>query len=324
MSNLRNRKQPVAPVPTNVYLEQAALPPRGLASPQPLLVILDINGTLLYRCHRRLPPLFKKRPGLNNFLAELLDRYIVMIWSSSQQPTVDALLTGLFEDFPERRTKIIAEWGRTKLGLTPSQFSRKVKVYKKLETAWADKAIQAKYPIPQSTEELGADLFKRAFAQANEAADNQETFHSLPFRWDQSNTVLIDDSSYKASGQPYNIIEVPEFKKKSNSVEANVFPMLLQKLKELSTSDDVSRRIRFWNMSPDVADLEESCDEEIQGGVRVEEDSRKVHEDILTLATSSSSKIGKKHRKKKAKAARRAAALHDAQGGQRELVAPPT
>ncbi|KAN0073468.1 hypothetical protein V8E54_008688 [Elaphomyces granulatus] len=247
-----------------------------------------------------------------------------MIWSSSQQPTVDALIAGLFEDFPERRSKIIAEWGRTKLGLTPSQFNRKVKVYKNLETVWADRAIQAKYPIPQSTEELGADLFKRAFAQANEAADNRETFHSLPFRWNQSNTVLIDDSSYKASGQPYNIIEVPEFKKKSNSAEANIFPMLLQKLKELSTSDDVSRTIRFWNMeSPDIADLKESCDEEIQGGVRVEEDSRKVHADILTLATSSSSKNSKKNRKKKAKAARRAS-LHDAQGGQRELVAPPT
>jgi len=257
-----------------------------------------------------------------------------MIWSSSQPPTVDAILNCLFEDFPERRCKIIAEWGRAKLGLTPSQYNRKVKVYKQLETVWADKAIQAKYP--QSKEELGPELFKRAFEQAkNEAGDIQETSFSLPFKWDQSNTVLIDDSSYKASGQPHNIIEVPEFTKKSKSVEANVFPMLLQKLTELSRSDDVSRRIRSWKMglqaTPDISNLE-ACDEEIRDGVEDVANSREAHGDIQTLllGDASSLKPSKKCRKKKAKAARLASTLQGAQAGQREPVAvknshpPPT
>ena len=325
--NLRSRKQPVAPVPKKAYLEHAALLPRGLASPQPLLVILDINGTLLYRCHRRLPPSFVKRPGLSSFLAELLDRYMVMIWSSSQPPTVDAILKSLFQDFPERRCNIIAEWGRAKLGLTSSQYNRKVKVYKQLETVWADKTIQTKYP--QSKDELGPEMFKRAFLQEkhqNEAGDIQETSHSLPFMWDQSNTVLIDDSSYKASGQPYNIIEVPEFTEKSKSVEANVFPMLLQKLTELSRSDDVSRRIRSWKMgintNPGVSNLE-ACDKEIQDGIDDVANSGEVHGDIQTflLGTASSSNPSKKRRKKKAKAAGLASTLQSAQAGQREPVA---
>lgn len=35
--------------------------------------------------------------------------------------------------------------------------------------------------------------------------------HTRGMRWDQTNTLLLDDSPAKAKGQPWNHVEVPEF-----------------------------------------------------------------------------------------------------------------
>ncbi|OJJ43774.1 hypothetical protein ASPZODRAFT_135796 [Penicilliopsis zonata CBS 506.65] len=209
-----------APKPTKEYLAQSSLPPQPSASPQPLLVILDLNGTLIYRAHRRLPPVFVKRPGLDEFLDTLMQRYTVMIWSSSQPPTVQAICAQLFPG--EKRKALAAEWGRDKFGLTKSQYHGKIQVYKQLKTVWADPSIQARFPSDRS--HSGADR-----------------------RWDQSNTVLIDDSKLKAASEPLNILEVPEFTNLRGVDESGVFPNVLRKLEKLALSDDVSKTIQSWN-----------------------------------------------------------------------------
>lgn len=220
---------PKPPSPVKTYLEQSSLQPKVAASPQPLLVILDLNGTLIHRKHRRFPPVFARRVGLDNFLQSLVAKYKVMIWSSSQPNTVKAICDKLFPG--GKRKALVAEWGRDKFGLSSSQYRAKIQVYKTLETVWNNKEIQASYPSPPQQK-------RRKAAQ---------TGAQMKTRWDQSNTILIDDSKLKALSEPYNILEIPEFINQPGIDESKIFPKVMQLLEELAKHDDVSKVLHYWN-----------------------------------------------------------------------------
>lgn len=229
----RASKSPEAPEATSQYLTQASTPAKPSAPARPLLVILDLNGTLIYRKTRKFPPQFSKRVHLNQFLDTLMSKHKVMIWSSSQPKTVAAICDKLFSQ--TQRQQLVAEWGRDKLNLTTSQYKAKVQVYKTLETLWADPMIQATYPKADGDSGKGES------------------------RWDQSNTILIDDSKLKALSEPYNIIEIPEFVgiETSGLDGATIFPKVLDRLETLSLHDDVSKVLRGWSMSrQDVLELD--------------------------------------------------------------------
>lgn len=221
------------PVPTDEYMAQSSMPPKEIPSPQPLLVILDLNGTLIYRKHRRLPPQFAKRAGLDKFLKTLMVKYTVMIWSSSQPPTVDAVCQKLFPE--DQRKALVAEWGRDRFGLTRAQYKERIQVYKRLEIVWADEGIQATFPGHRRDEST-----KPPHVQVDGTSKQQ---------WDQSNTILIDDSKLKALSQPYNILEIPEFTNAPDVDESRVFPMVLEKLDALARHDDVSKLLRQWSLT---------------------------------------------------------------------------
>ncbi|KAJ9301383.1 hypothetical protein DTO271G3_1518 [Paecilomyces variotii] len=221
----------VAPVPTKEYIQQASKPPRRLVSGQPLLIILDLNGTLIYRRHRRLPPSFAKRHGVDAFLTSIFAKHKVMIWSSSQPVTVKAVCAQLFPS--EMRAALVAEWGRDKFGLTQSQYKEKIQVYKVLDKVWGDKSIQAQYP-------KGVPIIRKGNGSKPDTPI-QKT------RWDQSNTVLIDDSILKAAAQPYNILEVPEFTNDPAVDETHILDVVLQKLEILAQYEDVSQVFKHWN-----------------------------------------------------------------------------
>ncbi|GFF35867.1 NIF domain protein [Aspergillus lentulus] len=225
----RRSKTPEPPAPTKEYLTQSLLAPILNPNRQPLLVILDLNGTLIFRKHRRLPPSFAKRTGLDQFLDALLKNYKVMIWSSSQPETVNAVCEKLFPG--EKRKSLVAEWGRDKLNLSKSQYRSKVQVYKTLETVWSNQEIQASYP---SSHQSGRSKTKKKAARGNS-------------RWDQTNTVLIDDSKLKALSEPYNILEIPEFTNAPGIDESHIFPKVLECLDALAQHDDVSKLLQLWN-----------------------------------------------------------------------------
>ena len=60
------------PRPSAAYLAQSSKPTSKLAAPQPLLVILDLNGTLLRRSKRRRSKRIDPRPYVAQFLAEII------------------------------------------------------------------------------------------------------------------------------------------------------------------------------------------------------------------------------------------------------------
>lgn len=230
---------PMTPLPLKSYLEQAAKEPKDLHFMQPLLVILDLNGTLLYRRRKVFPPKFTRRPALNYFLERLTSRHEVMVWSSSRPETVDAICNEIFSTV--QKEKLVARWSRDHLDLNKEQFNSKVQVYKVLEKVWADKDIQAKFPTEK--DRSGKAAFN-AIRYTPGLDKETEMTGFLNKRWDQSNTVLIDDSTLKAAANPYNIIQVPEFTNVPNDNDNIVLKELLLKIRVLAKSNDVSRRLR--------------------------------------------------------------------------------
>ncbi|ERF69211.1 hypothetical protein EPUS_01168 [Endocarpon pusillum Z07020] len=218
---------PPAPTATDLYLAQARLPVIRCAAPKKLLVVLDLNGTLLVRPNRMKSREFNIRPGVHQFLDYLFDHHLVMIYSSARPENVEAMVDALVS---KKRAKALAAiWGRDKLGLTPEQYNEKVQVYKKLDKVWEDDRIQATCPGKQP--------------------------------WNQTNTVLVDDSHLKALSHPHNLIQVTEFTKKKldpqeRKREQEVVASVRAKLEELKWTLDVSRHILRWQtgqMEPPLA-----------------------------------------------------------------------
>ena len=89
------------------------------------------------------------------------------------------------------RSSLVTVWARDKFNLTNEQYNAKIQVYKDLDLVWQDPKIAASHPAA-----------------------------SMGKSWNQSNTVLIDDSKLKASAQPFNILEVPEFTGKETPEES--------------------------------------------------------------------------------------------------------
>jgi hypothetical protein len=232
-------------------MQQSSQEPQQSSSRRPLLIILDLNGTLIFRKKRVFPPKFARRAGLDQFLASLIKNYSVMIWSSSQPPTVNAVCEKLFPG--AMHDKIVALWGRDKFGLTQRQYNNKLQVYKQLQKVWETPSIQGAFPGNESLRDVPSTpattsrraMVQKASVQQKAQADtkNLQPGH----RWDQTNTILIDDSKLKALSEPFNILEIPEFTNDPKIDESTLFEKILQRLDILSHHDDVSKVLRVWN-----------------------------------------------------------------------------
>lgn len=167
------------PMPSAEYMAQTNEDSSALPSSRRLLVILDLNGTLGYRKNSKAAS-FKQRPGCEEFIAYLFAHHCVLVWSSALLRNVQGMCQRVFTAEQLNSPHFLGIWGRENLNLTPAQSKQKIFVYKQLSWVWKDQAIQGKHPIS------GA-------------------------RWDQTNTVLIDDTISKAAAEPHNLIMIDEF-----------------------------------------------------------------------------------------------------------------
>jgi hypothetical protein len=206
-----SRKLPV-PTPSASYLAQAEVDrvldvedASTVHYPRRLLVVIDLNGTILCRTNRKSS--FQRRKNVEKFMAYLLDKHSVMVWSSSRPHNVKDMLSGLLSQ--AQREKLVTTWARDTLRLTKTQYEHKVQVYKQLSWIWES--------------DIGS----------------QNPDSGL---WDQTNTVLIDDSAKKAAAEPYNLVEIPEFNGKDEEID--VLGQVLGHLQWLSLQPNVSNAIR--------------------------------------------------------------------------------
>ncbi|OAQ63482.1 NLI interacting factor [Pochonia chlamydosporia 170] len=200
------------PSPSTRYLTQSLPPPTLLPNPRRILVILDLNGTLLYRPSRRRPSTFIERPHARAFLKYCLDTFYLAIWSSARPQNVNNMVAQLLT--PEERDKCLIIWARDRFGLSQQDYDTRVQVYKRLSLVWDDPQVRASHPDAKT----GG-------------------------RWDQSNTVLVDDSREKGRGEPHNILPIPEFSG-SQGEPPNVLPQVHDYLNALCLQADISRYMR--------------------------------------------------------------------------------
>jgi hypothetical protein len=200
------------PNPTEDYLHCASFVPCRLDQPKPILVVIDLNGTLLYRPNKRNPHNFVERPLAKSFLQRCIDKHHVVIWSSARPENVRRMCAQLLP--PEYLSRVIAVWGRDRFGLSADDYNRRTQCYKRLTRLWEDEVVGASHP---HAEEGGV--------------------------WNQANTVLIDDSAEKARSEPHNAVTLPEFAGDLNE-DPQVLPLVEEYLDALALQMDISTYIR--------------------------------------------------------------------------------
>lgn len=226
---------PPEPVVSRIYQSRANNPLQSLPHAQKLLVVLDLNGTLLVR-KKGDPQRMIKRPGVEFLLEYLFTKHVVMVCTSATARNARDMVQKLLT--PDQVSRLITIRARDTLGLTPVQYASKVQVYKNLEDIWTDPLV----------------------------------INSIPYgakSWSLANTVLIDDSILKAKAQPYNLIQVPEFEwaalgdrkhppKEIIQEEVAIMKSVKKKLEELKYQANVACLIKQWqegqNAAPGIVD----------------------------------------------------------------------
>ncbi|KAK8220586.1 NLI interacting factor-like phosphatase-domain-containing protein [Phyllosticta capitalensis] len=204
-----NKPGPPRPNPSPQYLAQSQRGSYRLTVPQHLLIVIDLNGTLLFRPKARQSSNFIQRPFTRPFISYLFANHTVMVWSSARPENVNRMCNGLFS--PAERKQLKAEWARDMLGLSAKHYNEKVQVFKELSKVW-------------------------------EAADAQQWHpqHIHGERFDQRNTLLIDDSVEKAASEPYNLVEVDDFEAKEDQMSRDVLREVAGYLEDAKLQSDVS------------------------------------------------------------------------------------
>ena len=203
------------PNPTPLYLARASFLPKRRAEPGPLLVVIDLNGTVLHRPDRRKSHSFRRRPHTDRFVSYCVETFWVVFWSSARPENVRRMVETLVN--PEQLDKIVAVWGRDRFGLTPEDYNARTQCYKRLTALWDDPVVRDSFPVDRPGYEGKC--------------------------WDQGNTVLIDDSVEKARSEPHNAITIPEF---TGDVDESldILPRVHDYLNELCFQEDVSTYVR--------------------------------------------------------------------------------
>lgn len=223
-SNSKNGRAPITapsqasggvPNPTPSYLARASFLPQRRAEPGPLLVVIDLNGTILYRPDRRRSHNFRRRPHADTFISYCVETFWVVFWSSARPENVRIMVETLVS--PEQLHKVVAVWGRDRFGLTPEDYNARTQCYKRLTALWDDPVVRASFPADRPGYEGKC--------------------------WDQGNTVLIDDSVEKARSEPHNAITIPEFAGDMNE-SPDILPNVHDYLNELCFQEDVSTYVR--------------------------------------------------------------------------------
>ena len=129
-----------------------------------------------------------------------------------------------------KRDMLVTDWSReTLIDFNSRDFGQKIKVYKLLNDIWDNPDIQARNP--------NKDIAP----------------------WSQANTILVDDSEFKAQAQPWNQVLIPTYREKWRHHEnrRDALGQVLAYIEEASKWSDVSA---FMKTRAFVADKEWAWD----------------------------------------------------------------
>ncbi|CED85217.1 TFIIF-interacting CTD phosphatase, including NLI-interacting factor (involved in RNA polymerase II regulation) [Phaffia rhodozyma] len=181
-------------VPLPEYFESAKKNPVRLDIPsvERKLVLLDLNGTLVFRPKASAERTFRRRPFVGAFLDYLRARWEVGVWSSAQPHSVTKMVEFLELQGGKDSRQLKLVWARDTFGLTPAEFNQKTETVKDLDVVY-------KY-LDQETSADGSSV-----------------------RYSNESTLLIDDSHTKTGCQPFNHIHVPDYDGRLSTQSARAF-----------------------------------------------------------------------------------------------------
>ncbi|CRK17001.1 hypothetical protein BN1723_011187 [Verticillium longisporum] len=272
------------PNPTPAYLRQAHNPPTTLARPRAILVVLDLNGTLLHRPDRRRSHNFIERPYAKRFMHYCIDTLHVAVWSSARPENVAKMVAQLAEGGgggdvapAAYASRLVAAWGRDKFDLTPADYVKRRFMHYCIDTlhvaVWSSARPENVAKMVAQLAEGGGDVAPAAYASRLVAAWGRDKFDLTPadyvkrvqcykrlqriwadaavqashpdgLRWDQTNTVLVDDSLEKARSEPFNLLRIPEFFGDADEA-TDVLPQVHDYINALCYQADISQYMRL-------------------------------------------------------------------------------
>ncbi|KIL60524.1 hypothetical protein M378DRAFT_14082 [Amanita muscaria Koide BX008] len=241
----RRKYHTAASKPTAKYLRACAKTDIPNASARKL-VILDLNGTLLFRSQsqRGSSRTVYTRPYMPSFREYLFHSETrswldTMIWSSAQPHNVAIMVQACFGS---DKDKLIQIWARDRMKLDESSYNQKVQTIKDLDQVW----------------------------------QHSKTTSSLP-QHSVYSTVLFDDSMKKAVLQPYNHIALKEYdnemrRKDFSLTSSSSHPLtvldkhdtsllaLVGILEDLRSQENVAKWIKDGHIIPQDAQAPSSID----------------------------------------------------------------
>ncbi|OZJ05394.1 hypothetical protein BZG36_02018 [Bifiguratus adelaidae] len=219
------------------------------------LLILDLNGTLFYRPRGSGPNrrIFN-RPHIHTFLHYALSHYVVMVWSSAQAYNVDRML----DKFGLYKHHVSAVWNRSSFNLSREEFKRKTLTIKDLNLVWKENdttPFLRRNALLETTE--ASHMSNDPSVSRHVPSDDMDGHVFYPSHFfDQSNTVLLDDSPDKAQLQPYNAIHMPEFDgKRFHWGRDSELLSVIAYLEKLEKHDNVSWYIKHHPYQPSHAEV---------------------------------------------------------------------
>ena len=252
-SQVSTSNQPTSP--TDEYLRTSLAPSTPLdplsPSPSRKLLILDLNGTLLFRSPRspRGPrihrnthtaaatPAFRlrhvyPRPYLSSFRAYLfaprtLTWLDTMVWSSAQPHSVNDMVNHCFK---EEQNKLVAVWSRDTLGLAKEDYCA---CFFSVYVIGFPLSLSSTHTPPflldrkiQTVKDLTKpwSLLPLVSSRASPPSFSNE-IHDTELLQTRSalSTILLDDSPLKAQLQPWNHLCIPEYVKHMRASDLQVW-----------------------------------------------------------------------------------------------------
>ena len=212
--------QPLKPSPG--YLALSQQPSEILPDPATArkLLVLDLNGTLLFRSARsrassglQLRPV-QPRPYMQSFRQYLLCLETkawldTMVWSSAQPHSVEDMVDKVFGT---AKGELKAVWNRKSLGLSEAEYREHQFLFSFHDTSmcpdrplYLDRKTVTMKDLTKPWDLFASALSPEKLQGRSKVAGQSQIIHSA------FTTVLLDDSPHKAVLQPYSHVCIPEY-----------------------------------------------------------------------------------------------------------------
>jgi len=236
---------------------------------QPPLLILDLNGSLLYREYQPgRPKIIHPRPHLHDLFQYALSppdnqgkhegtgqkqNWEVLIWSSAQSQNVKLMCEAIEV---QKRVELGGRGRRAKLTNQLEDISNRLDSLSIDQSKTAN--VKKSDPIPRrvldiwdrSRLDLSSEDYSRKVATTKDLRKVWDSFSWTDpesgevFKWGAHNTVIVDDSPDKLSLQPDNLCMVDEFS--GDSGDKSLLE-LIEKLKTLRNAPNIPEAIKKLN-----------------------------------------------------------------------------